>query len=37
VPTEMRIFQLWTARDGRVVRMEMFHDLDEARRAAGLE
>jgi ketosteroid isomerase-like protein len=37
VPTEMRLFQLWTARDGRVVRMEMFPDLDEARRAAGLE
>ena len=37
VPAEMRIFQLWTYRDGRVVRMEMFNDLDEARRAAGLE
>ena len=36
VPTEMRFFQVWTSRDGRVVRMEMFHDLDEARRAAGL-
>jgi ketosteroid isomerase-like protein len=37
VPTEMRFFQLWTFRDGRAVRMEMFHDLDDARRAAGLE
>jgi ketosteroid isomerase-like protein len=37
VPAEMRIFQLWTFRDGRAVRMEMFTDIDEARRAAGLE
>jgi ketosteroid isomerase-like protein len=37
VPAEMRFFQLWTFRDGLVVRMEMFHDLDDARRAAGLE
>jgi ketosteroid isomerase-like protein len=36
VPTEMRFFQLWTFRDGRAIRMEMFSDLDEARRAAGL-
>jgi ketosteroid isomerase-like protein len=36
VPTEMHFFQLWTFRDGRAVRMEMFNDLDEARRAAGL-
>jgi ketosteroid isomerase-like protein len=36
VPAEMRIFQLWTFRDGRAVRMEVFSDLDEARRAAGL-
>ena len=36
VPTEVRIFQLWTFRDGRAVRMEMFTDIDEARRAAGL-
>jgi ketosteroid isomerase-like protein len=32
----MRVFQLWTFRDGRAVRMEMFTDEDEARRAAGL-
>jgi ketosteroid isomerase-like protein len=37
VPAEMRFFQLWTFRDGRAVRMEMFSELDEARRAAGLE
>jgi ketosteroid isomerase-like protein len=36
VPAEMRFFQLWTFRDGRAVRMEMFNDLDEARRAARL-
>jgi ketosteroid isomerase-like protein len=36
-PTEMRIFQLWTFRDGRAVRMELFRDADEARRAASSE
>ena len=36
VPAEMRFFQLWTLRDGRLVRMEMFTDLDDARRAAVL-
>jgi ketosteroid isomerase-like protein len=36
VPAEMRFFQLWTFRDGRAVRMEMFNDEDDARRAAGL-
>jgi ketosteroid isomerase-like protein len=36
VPTDVRFFQVWTFRDGRAVRMEMFNDLDEARRAAGL-
>lgn len=36
VPAEVRFFQLWTFRDGRAVRMEMFSDLEEARRAAGL-
>ena len=36
VPAEMRFFQLWTFRDGRAVRMEMFSELDEARRAAGV-
>ena len=37
VPAEMRFFQLWTFRDGRAVRMEMFSELEDARRAAGLE
>jgi ketosteroid isomerase-like protein len=36
VPAEMRVGQLWTSRDGRVVRMEMYTDVDEALRAAGL-
>jgi ketosteroid isomerase-like protein len=36
-PVEMRFAQLWTFRGRRVVRMEMFNDLDEARRRAGLE
>ncbi len=35
-PAEMHFHQLWTYRDGRVVRMELFDDRDEARRAAGL-
>jgi ketosteroid isomerase-like protein len=36
VPTEMRFGQLWTFRDGRAVRMVVYFDIDEARRAAGL-
>jgi ketosteroid isomerase-like protein len=32
----MRVGQLWSSRDGRVVRMEMYTDVDEALRAAGL-
>ena len=36
VPTEMHFAQLWTFRDGRAVRMAMYYDADEARRAAGL-
>jgi uncharacterized protein len=27
---------LWTLRDGKILRIEWFHDADEARRAAGL-
>jgi len=27
---------LWTLRDGRILRIQWFHDADEARRAAGL-
>lgn len=37
VPVEMQFGQLWTFRDGRAVRMVFYSDLDEARRAAGLE
>ena len=33
--TEMRFFQVWSYREGRVVRMEMYYDRDAARRAAG--
>jgi ketosteroid isomerase-like protein len=36
VPTEMHFSQVWTFRDGRAVRMELYRDEDEARRAAGL-
>jgi ketosteroid isomerase-like protein len=36
VPAEMHFFQLWTFRDARPIRMEMYDDRDEARRAAGL-
>ena len=36
-PTEMRFFQVWTYRDGRVIRMEMYYDRAAARRAAGFE
>jgi ketosteroid isomerase-like protein len=36
VPAEMRFFQVWTFRDGRAVRMEMYSDEHDARRAAGL-
>jgi ketosteroid isomerase-like protein len=35
-PAEMRAGQLWTFRRGRAVRMALFWDVDEARRAAGL-
>jgi ketosteroid isomerase-like protein len=37
VPAEMRFFQVWTFRGRRAVRMEMYNDEDQARRAAGLE
>jgi ketosteroid isomerase-like protein len=36
VPAEMTFGQIWTHRDGRFVRMVMYNDLDEARRAVGL-
>jgi uncharacterized protein len=37
VPGEFDQFQVWTFREGRFVRMEMFLDEDDARRAAGIE
>jgi ketosteroid isomerase-like protein len=37
VPTEMHAWQLWTFREGQAVRMVFYLDLDEARRAAGLD
>ena len=36
VPVEMQFGQIWTFRDGRAIRMEMYNDPDEARREAGL-
>ena len=35
-PAEMHFAQLWTFRGTRAVRMVMYFDVDEARRAAGL-
>ncbi|MET0615087.1 MAG: nuclear transport factor 2 family protein [Thermoleophilaceae bacterium] len=35
VLTDMTFFQIWTYREGRFVRMEMYRDGDEARAAAG--
>jgi ketosteroid isomerase-like protein len=32
-PVEESVYQLWTVRDGRAVRMQMFFDADEARAA----
>ena len=37
VPARMRFGQVWTMRDGRLKRMVMYLDPDEARREAGLE
>jgi ketosteroid isomerase-like protein len=36
-PVEMDQFQVWTFRDGKAVRMEMFTNESEGRMAAGLE
>lgn len=36
VPTEMRFGQVWTLRDAKSVRMEMYASPDEAKAAAGL-
>jgi ketosteroid isomerase-like protein len=37
VPVEMHFGQIWTFRDDRFVRMEMYNDAEEARRVAGLK
>jgi ketosteroid isomerase-like protein len=36
-PAEMRFGQLWSFRGTRATRMVVYFDIDEARRAAGLE
>jgi ketosteroid isomerase-like protein len=36
VPVEMRFAQVWTMRDGKQVRMEMYATPDEGLEAAGL-
>src|SRR5262249_36037449 len=36
MPVEMSFAQVWTLRDGKQSRMEMYSDQDEALRAAGL-
>jgi ketosteroid isomerase-like protein len=37
LPVDMRFAQVWTLRNGKQVRMEMYADPDEALRAVGLE
>jgi ketosteroid isomerase-like protein len=37
MPLDMRFAQLWTFRDGRRARMEMYSDVDQALRDAGLD
>ena len=37
VETEFRYFQVWTFRDGKVVRLEGFRDHAQARLAAGVQ
>ena len=36
MPVEMSFAQVWTLRDGKQARMEMYSDRDEALAAAGL-
>ena len=36
LPVDMHFAQVWTLRDGRQVRMEMYAEPDEALRAVGL-
>jgi uncharacterized protein len=35
--TELRFFQVWTLRDGRIIRFEAFRDRGAALAAAGIE
>jgi ketosteroid isomerase-like protein len=37
IAVEQREFHVWTLRDGQIVRLAWFHNLDEALEAAGLE
>jgi ketosteroid isomerase-like protein len=37
VPAEMHFGQIWTMRDNRFKRMVMYTDVQQARRAAGLD
>ena len=37
VPSEMHFGQIWETRGGRFKRMRMFTDVEQARRAAGLD
>ena len=36
MPVEMSFAQVWTLRDGKQIRMDMYSDRDEALKAAGL-
>jgi ketosteroid isomerase-like protein len=36
MPVEMSFAQVWTLRDGKQIRMDMYSDRDEALRATGL-
>jgi hypothetical protein len=36
IQAELRIFQAWTIRNGRLVRLESYLSRDEALEAAGL-
>jgi ketosteroid isomerase-like protein len=37
LPVDMRFGQVWTLREGKQVRMEMYATPEEALRAAGIE
>jgi ketosteroid isomerase-like protein len=36
IPVEMRFAQVWTLRDGRAIRMQMYASTEEAVRSVGL-